>query len=106
MFVVVRKPRNIYVPNVFNPDSSDPDNSVVQIYMGFDVAKVQKWLIFDRWGDAVHEAQNILPGDSGHAWNGKVRGDSGQLGVYVWYAVVEFIDGEVIEYKGDVTLVR
>lgn len=106
VLVVVNKPRNIFVPNVFNPDSTDPDNSTVKIFMGSDVARVQKWLIFDRWGDAIHEAKNILPGDASHAWNGKVRGDDGQLGVYVWYALVEFIDGEIIEYKGDVTIVR
>ncbi|MBL7826952.1 MAG: hypothetical protein JNJ57_10005, partial [Saprospiraceae bacterium] len=106
VLVVVDKPRNIYIPNVFNPDSSDPDNSGVRIYMGRDVAKVQKWLIFDRWGNAVYEVQDVFPGDTQHAWTGKIRGQDGQLGVYVWYAVVEFIDGEVIEYKGDVTLAR
>jgi hypothetical protein len=106
VLVIVNKPRNIYVPNVFNPDSSDPDNSSVRIFMGTDVAFVHEWLIFDRWGDAVHQVQDILPGDASHAWNGKVRGDDGQLGVYVWYAVVEFIDGEIIEYKGDVTIAR
>jgi hypothetical protein len=72
----------------------------------FTWARVQKWVIFDRWGSQIHEVDNILPGDFTHGWTGKVRGEDGQAGVYVWYAVVEFIDGEVIEYKGDVTLVR
>lgn len=102
----VNKPRGIYVPNVFNPASSDPDNYHLQIYMGRDVAKVHKWLVFDRWGNEVHAAQNILPGDFTHAWDGKVNGQDGQVAVYVWYALVEFIDGEIIEYKGDVTLLR
>lgn len=106
VLVVVNKPRNIYVPNVFNPASIDVDNSGVRIYMGRDVARVQKWVIYDRWGSQIHEVDNILPGDFTHGWTGKVRGEDGQMGVYVWYAVVEFIDGEVIEYKGDVTLVR
>lgn len=104
--VVVNKPRNIYVPNIFNPNSTDPDNSTVRIFMGTDVAKVHKWLIFDRWGDAVHQAKEFERDDVAHAWDGQVRGDQGQLGVYVWYALVEFIDGEIIEYKGDITLMR
>jgi hypothetical protein len=74
--------------------------------MGTDVAKVHKWLIFDRWGDAVHQAKEFERDDVAHAWDGQVRGDQGQLGVYVWYALVEFIDGEIIEYKGDITLMR
>ena len=104
--VIVNKPRNIYVPNVFRPASTDPDNSSVRIFMGTDVVKVHSWLIFDRWGSAVHEAQNFLRDDVGHAWDGNIRGDNGAPGVYVWYAKVEFIDGEIIEYKGDVTIVR
>jgi hypothetical protein len=106
VLVIVDKPRNVYVPNVFNPDSSDPDNSAVRIYMGTDVLKVHTWMIFDRWGSAIHEAQNFERDNVDHAWDGKIRGDNGQLGVYVWYAKIEFIDGEIIEYKGDVTIAR
>jgi hypothetical protein len=104
--VIVDKPRQVYVPNVFDPESSDPDNSGVRIYMGPDVLKVKKWLIFDRWGENVHEVIDVLPGDFNHAWYGKIKGEKAHQGVYVWYAIVEFIDGEVIEYKGDVTVAR
>ncbi len=106
VMVVVNKPRNIFIPNIFNPNSIDIDNAGVRIYMGRDVAKVHKWLIFDRWGELVHQVQDVLPGDTNHGWNGQVKGDKGMVGVYVYYAKVEFIDGEIIEYKGDITLIR
>ena len=108
VYVVVDKPRNVYIPNIFNPNSLDPDNSVVRIYMGNDVLKVHKWMIFDRWGEAVYIAPNeFLKDDSAqNAWDGSFRGDKAMLGVYVYYALIEFIDGEIIEYKGDVTLMR
>ncbi len=106
VLVVVNKPRNIFIPNIFNPNSIDIDNSGVRIYMGTDVLKVHKWLIFNRWGELVYQVQDILPGDTDHGWKGQVKGDKGPVGVYVYYAKVEFIDGEIIEYKGDVTLMR
>jgi PKD-like domain/CHU_C Type IX secretion signal domain len=106
VMVIVNKPRNIFIPNIFNPNSIDIDNAGVRIYMGRDVAKVHKWLIFDRWGELVYEVQDVLPGDTDHGWNGQVKGDKGMVGVYVYYAKVEFIDGEIIEYKGDITLIR
>lgn len=104
--IIVRKDRLVYVPNVFNPESNDPDNSVFQIYTGTGVTRILKWYVFDRWGGAVHQADNFLPGDPSVAWNGKVNGEDSDNDVYVWFAEIEFIDGEVIQYTGDVTLVR
>ncbi len=104
--IIVRKDRLVYVPNVFNPESNDPDNSVFQIYAGTGVTRILKWFVFDRWGSVVHQADNFLPGDPLVAWNGQVNGEDSDNDVYVWFAEIEFIDGEVIQYTGDVTLVR
>jgi hypothetical protein len=104
--VVVRKDRLVFVPNIFNPNSSDAFNSQLMIQGGRGVAKVHTWLIYDRWGNAVFQVNDFLPNDPAFAWSGKVRGDNGQLGVYAWYAKIEFIDGATEEFKGDVTLLR
>jgi hypothetical protein len=104
--VVVRKDRLVFVPNIFSPNSSDAFNSQLMIQGGRGVAKVHTWLIYDRWGNAVFQVNDFLPNDPAFAWSGKVRGDNGQLGVYAWYAKIEFIDGATEEFKGDVTLMR
>jgi len=104
--VVVKKKRLVYVPNIFNPDSDDPLNSFLMIQGGLGVAKVRSWLIFDRWGDAVFQVREFQPNDISYAWDGNVRGDKGLPAVYVWYAEIEFIDGVVEIFKGDVTLKR
>ncbi len=104
VLVIVRKARQVYVPNVFNPNSTE--NYVETVFAGIDVAKVNSFVIFDRWGDKVFQQIDFLPNDLSKGWDGKIKGQEGQLGVYVWYCEVEFIDGEVKLFKGDVTLVR
>lgn len=104
--VQVRKDRLIYVPNVFTPGSNDPLNSVLMIHGGIGVVKVHKWQIFDRWGEAVFIRDNFPTDDPTYAWDGKIKGDDGHTGVYVWYAEIEFLDGQVELFKGDVTIMR
>lgn len=104
VLVIVKKARQVYVPNIFNPDSEE--NYVVTVFGGIDVAKINSFFIFDRWGEEVFQAIDFQPNDYSKGWDGTVRGQDGQLGVYVWYCEVEFIDGETVLFKGDVTLMR
>ncbi len=109
VLVIVEKKRQVYVPNIFNPNSEI--NFSLGVFVGIDVAKIKQFAIFDRWGDQVFHLDEYVPTpgaapDDAHSWNGTVRGDKGQVGVYVWYCEVEFIDGETKLFKGDVTLIR
>jgi hypothetical protein len=104
VLVNVKKLHQVYVPNIFNPNSSE--NNYVTVFAGIDVSRVNSFFIFDRWGDKVFEAIDFLPNDVTRAWDGIVKGHKAQPGVYVWYCEVEFIDGEKKIFKGDVTLVR
>jgi len=104
--VIVKKERLVYVPNVFNPDSNFPDNNTLQIFAGTGVTRIIKWHIFDRWGGMVHQVDNFLPGDPNAAWDGNLNGEKSDNDVYVWFAEIEFIDGEIVQFNGDVTLIR
>lgn len=104
ILVIVRKARQVYIPNIFNPNTSE--NNIVTVFAGIDVAKVNSFQIFDRWGDKVFQQLEFLPNDFTKGWDGTAKGQPAQLGVYVWYCEVEFIDGEVVLFKGDVTLIR
>ncbi|TNE51118.1 MAG: hypothetical protein EP344_16640 [Bacteroidetes bacterium] len=104
--IQVDRSRRIYVPNVFNPDSNDPLNSFLMVQGGTDVRAINTWQIFDRWGNAIFSQDDFQPNDPTYAWDGKARGESAASAVYVWYIEVEFIDGEVELFEGDVTLIR
>ena len=98
------KPRNILIPNIFNPENGqDP---LLYVFGGRDVEEIETFLIFDRWGTQVFEQKNFQPNDPSKGWDGKFRGDLLNPAVFVYQARVRFIDGEKILYKGDITLIR
>ncbi len=104
--VIVRKDRLVYVPNIFKPSSTDPLNNQLMIQGGTGVVKVHQWQIYDRWGDAVFSVSDFLPNDPNYAWDGKINGDDGHAAVYVWFAEIEFLDGQIELFEGDVTIMR
>ncbi len=107
VFVQVRKVRNVFVPEAFTPNG-DAHNPLMAIYTGQGVRRINYFRIFNRWGDQVFERRNIDPGvlSEQSGWDGMYRGREQPVGVYVYVAEVEFIDGERIVYRGDFVLLR
>jgi len=70
------------------------------------VAEVEYLAIFDRWGDMVFEAENLVPNNLAAGWNGNWQGKPASSGVYVWLARLRLINGALILEKGEVNLVR
>lgn len=103
--VVVETGRRVYIPNVFKPQSSTL-NSLFFISGGPDVDQIELFRVFDRWGQKVHEAQGVGPGDESAGWDGSIRGEPATPGVYMYHAEIRFIDGQVERFTGDVLVVR
>ncbi len=106
--VRVRKDRLIYIPNIFTPNE-DGNNDYFMIYGGQGVKEVKTFRIFNRWGEILHEKYSFPPVESNtvdFGWDGKFRGEVLNPAVFVYFAEIEFIDGRVEIYKGDVTLMR
>jgi gliding motility-associated-like protein len=103
--VLVSKERNIFMPTAFSPDN-DEVNDVLFVQGGNDVEEVKSFLIFNRWGESVFENYNFLANDPREGWDGRFRGQPLNAAVYVYFVEVEFTDGEVVLFKGDVMLMR
>ena len=104
VLIRLEKPRNIYVPNVFNPETGqDP---ILYIFGGKGVVEVESFLIFDRWGTQIFEQKNFFPNDPAHGWDGSYKGEMLNPGVFVYQAKVRFLDGQILLFKGDITLIR
>ena len=63
-------------------------------------------MIFDRWGEVVYEASNFDINDPTFGWDGKMNGENMNPGVFVYMLEIEFVDGLVKFYTGDVTILR
>ncbi len=96
---------SIYIPNVFAPASTAP-NDYFTVYAGFGVQEVELLEVYDRWGELVFADQNFAPGGFGSGWDGKVGGKPAASGVYVYVCRIRLLDGSAVDLKGDVTVVR
>ena len=104
LLIFVDTRRHVYVPNIFDPLSSE--SGIVTVYGGNDVARVESFQIFDRWGDLVFEQKDFLPSDESKGWDGRFGSKLAEPAVYVWKAVILFKDGFKELFSGDVTLLR
>ena len=106
ILVEVTKPRRFYTPNVFTPNG-DGEAEIIHPFTGKGVTRINEWKIYDRWGNEVHSAEDIEPGSEIlSAWDGRFQGTEALPGVYVYIAEVEFIDDEILFFKGSITLLR
>ncbi len=106
VMIVVNKDRRVYIPTAFSPNS-DGSNDMFYIYVdASQVTKINQFSVFNRWGEVMFEASNFEPNDPLVGWDGKFNNESLNPSVFVYFAEVEFIDGHVEMYKGDVTLLK
>jgi gliding motility-associated-like protein len=100
--------RNVYIPNVFAPGNSSGRNDFFNVFTGLGVEMVNFFRVYDRWGDLMYQRERFMPNsfDLAEGWDGRFNGKFVNPGVYVYVAEVRFLDGRVLVYRGDVTVVR
>ncbi|NNE27978.1 MAG: hypothetical protein HKN09_14125 [Saprospiraceae bacterium] len=104
--------RPLYSPNVITPTTQDL-NSVFRLGLGPQAEEIEELCIFDRWGNLIYIERGVIPNDPASGWDGRFgTNDPNSVvefvnpGVFVWYAKIRFIDGEILSYAGDVTVLR
>jgi gliding motility-associated-like protein len=95
----------VYVPSAFSPNN-DGTNDFFTIYGTPTVRRVKSFKVFSRRGDMVFERYDFPANVETKGWDGTLDGKYMNPAVFVWIADVEFVDGTVGRFKGDVTLVK
>jgi gliding motility-associated-like protein len=95
---------NIFVPNTFSPDGDG--NNEIFYPRGRGVATVKSFRVFSRWGQQVFQKQNFMINDISSGWDGTFKGQKLPPDVYVYIIELYCDNGNVINLKGDVMLVR
>ncbi len=105
--VAISGDRPVFFPNAFSPNG-DGRNDFFGPYGGEGILQVRSLRIFDRWGNLLYQQElaDLPVFQNGGGWDGRVEGREADTGVYVYLAEVEFIDGQVFQYAGDVLLIR
>jgi gliding motility-associated-like protein len=105
MLIIVERNRNVYIPNIFSPNN-DGVNDIFFINTDQSVVQIKTFYIFNRWGESVFEIFSVQPNNPLFGWDGTYRGELMNGAVFTYFAELEFVDGEVVLFKGDVTLMR
>lgn len=103
ILVRVDKLRRIFVPNIFSPND-DGENDEFGIFAGKGTRRILNFTVFNRWGLQIYQARDFTPNDESKTWNGLYRGVELSTDTYIWFAEIEFEDGEREVFKGDVML--
>jgi len=104
--VFVNRQFPVYFPNIFSPNG-DGDNDVFYPFAELgSVTKIHQFYIFDRWGNAIYSVDNFAANDPRYGWDGTKAGEKMNPAVFVYFAEIEFADGRIEIFKGDVTLIR
>lgn len=95
----IREEYSLDVPNTFTPNG-DGINDVVYI-RGWGIQRLVEFRIYNRWGNEVFFTDNLHEG-----WDGTYNGKLQNIDTYVYVVKVETWEGNVIEKKGTITLLK
>ena len=103
--IFIEESQRIFIPNVFSPND-DGLNDIFFVNAGAEVIQITSWEIMDRWGNQVFSQQNVAPNDPSFGWDGEFKGTQLNPGVFVYYIELELQSGNLLQLKGEVSLLR
>lgn len=103
--IFLDKERVLFTPNVFFPDASLM-NRVLKIVPNCIVNQILSFNIYDRGGNKIYTTFSNYSGQLMENWDGNIFGSQAAIGVYIWTAKIQLIDGSILYLSGDVTLLR
>jgi gliding motility-associated-like protein len=89
---------NVFVPNTFTPNG-DGKNDV--LFVRGNLITELYFAVYNRWGQLVFETTDINKG-----WSGIYNNMKADPAVFAWYLKAKCFNGETLEKKGNVTLIR
>ncbi len=95
----------VFVPNAFSPNG-DWVNDELQVFTEPCFTRLLQWRIFDRWGAEVFIASPQALTGTPITWDGWVRDQRANPGVYTYQLVLERDNGTLKEVLGEVVLLR
>ncbi|RDC62986.1 T9SS type B sorting domain-containing protein [Adhaeribacter pallidiroseus] len=96
--VVIAQNFSAFIPTAFSPNN-DGLNDVFELKGKF--IQTLNLKIYNRWGQIIFESKNPNEG-----WNGKINGQDAPVGTYVYSFTAQDLNGNLIQRKGSVTLIK
>jgi len=112
----VRKEYNLYAPNIIKIGKNRFRNNFFNVFGNGAVRHIDLLEVYDRWGNLVYQGSDIRKEDESlikfkfsvqdDGWDGEFAGKPVEQGVFAWRAMVTYIDDEVKNFSGSLTVIR
>ncbi len=90
-----------YIPNAFSPNGDvNATNATWNIYHSCTY-QTYGLEVYDRWGNLIFQTN-----DSNTGWDGKYKGKNAASDVYIWSLYAKEENGQLIEKRGTLTLIK
>ena len=94
----------IYIPTAFTPNGDQLNDMFYPL--GSNPALVKTLRVFNRWGQIIFEKTNFPINNKQFAWDGRFNGTLQPPGLYPYKLILNCSQGQALELKGTVTLMR
>jgi gliding motility-associated-like protein len=94
----------LWMPNTFTPNA-DGENDFFYPH-GKGITQVTRFRIYDRWGELLYDRTNMPVNDRTYGWNGTYKSQVLKPDVYVYIIDATCTNGEPLQIKGDISLIR
>jgi gliding motility-associated-like protein len=101
---VICNDNNIFIPNTFSPNSDGVNDQFYTRGKGLFTIKTMR--VFNRWGELMMERKECQPNDPSCGWDGTYKGAKASSDVYVYVIEVLCENANLMQMKGNVTLIR
>src|SRR5262249_14616728 len=94
----------LWLPNTFTPNA-DGQNGRFYPH-GKGILTVDKFRVYDRWGELLYERTGMPVNDRSYGWDGTYKNQPLKPDVFVWILDATCTNGEHTQSKGDISLIR
>jgi gliding motility-associated-like protein len=94
----------VWLPNTFTPNADGQNDRFYP--HGKGIESVARFRIYDRWGELLFERSNMPVNDKSYGWDGTFKNQPLKPDVYVWIMDATCTNGEHMQTKGDISLIR
>jgi gliding motility-associated-like protein len=103
--ISVKACEKVFIPTAFSPNNDGTNDNFIA-YGANCARQIKKMAIFSRGGEMVFNEQNIPLNNPSKGWDGTFNNKILPNDVYVYVIEIEFGDGEIKLFSGDLTLIR
>jgi gliding motility-associated-like protein len=94
----------VFIPNTFTPNGDGENDRFYP--MGSGVQSIIDFMIYNRWGELVYEKHHFGLNNPADGWDGIYNCKALAPDVFIYYIHATCDGGDIIQLKGDISLVK